>query len=347
MDKRQTEIFQFLFAKYLSQKNDYSGAILILKSVSEKPSSILFSISAPLYIDSLLNAGLKFEALNFYGKFGKVIEQNMDWEKLNDLLVKLSAVALSFNNQNLALSFLKKPLLFYPLEQSGRDAMDILSKVECSGGSLGSLYFREENMQYLSREVYKRIGKQEDSRNFILSLVGINPDKPVPLQKVDSLSLQEKERLLGVADLLVSAREYPLANKVLSYLVQSEIYSESFSRDKILDLRGRVFNSLQLPTQAAESYKELFTNIPRSKLADTAKIKYSTSLHFAGKHYEATLFASKNNIYPTKEEQDWFLFWEYYLSSRSKDAIKTAKDFLAFDSQSKVLFLLVFNIGFL
>ena len=46
--------------------------------------------------------------------------------------------------------------------------MDILSKVECSGGSVGSLYFRKKT--FLSKEVYKRIGKQPDSRNYIFSV---------------------------------------------------------------------------------------------------------------------------------------------------------------------------------
>ena len=329
MNETQQDIFKINYAKFLYKKTDYSGSILLLKPISTKQKSIVFPITAPLYLDSLLNLGLKAEALEFYRLNSSVIEQNMNWEKLNDLLVKLSNAALFFNKPNLALSFLKKPLLFYPQEKSSRDAMDILSKIECAGGSIGSLYFRDENMQYLSREVYKRIGKQPDSRNYILALVGINPFNPIPSQEVDKLSQQEKDKLLGIADLLMSAREYEIADYVLNYLSQSDSYIDPYNKDKILDMRGRVYNALHKPLKAAQAYYKLFTELPNSKLADTAKMKYTMSLHFARKHSEAAAFTSKNIIYSSKEDQNWFLFWQYYLSTQYKEAETTSTDFLS------------------
>lgn len=329
MNELQLDIFKIYFAKFLYKNKDYSGSVLLLKSISTKQKSIIFPIAAPLYLDSMLNLGLKAASLEFYTTNSSIIEQSMNWEKLNELLVKLSSAALFLNHPNIALSFLKKPLLFYPLEKSGRDAMDILSKIECAGGSIGSLYFRDENMQYLSREVYKRIGKQPDSRNYILALVGVNPLNPVPLQMVETLSSQEKEKLLGIADLLMSAREYEIADHILNYLSRSESYNDPYNKDKILDMRGRVFNALHKPIKAAQVYYKLFTELPNSKLADTAKTKYAMSLHFAHKHSEAALFTNKNNIYSFKEDQSWFLFWQYYLSSQLKEAENTAKDYLS------------------
>ncbi len=296
----QFDIFKLYFAKFLYKNNDYSGSILLLKSISSKQNSVIFPIVSPLYLESLLDLGLKAEALEYYKINASVIEQNVNLEKLNELLIKLSNAAIFFNKANLALSFLKKPLLFYPQEKSGRDAMDILSKIECAGGSIGSLYFRDENMQYLSREVYKRIGQQPDSRNYILALVGINPFNPLPIHKVENLSQQEKEKLLGIADLLMSAREYDIADNILNYLSQSGIYNDSYNKDKILDMRGRVFNALHKPLEAARVYYKLFTELPNSKLSDSAKVKYIMSLHYAHEHSEAALFASKNNVYSYK-----------------------------------------------
>jgi soluble lytic murein transglycosylase-like protein len=334
MNEIQLDIFKIYFAKFLYKNKDYSGSILLLKLISTKQKSILFPIAAPLYLDSLLDLGLKAEALDFYKINRAVIEQNTNWEKLNELFVKLSNAALFFNKPNLALLFLKKPLLFYPQEKSGREAMDILSKIECAGGSIGSLYFRDENMQYLSKEVYKRIGKQSDSRNYILALVGIDPLNPIPSQLVETLSQQEKEKLLGIADLLMSAREYQIADSVLNYLSQSGRYSDPYNKDKILDMRGRVFNALHKPLQAAQVYYKLFTELPYSKLADTAKMKYTMSLHFAQKHSEAASFTSKNIVYPSIEDQNRFLFWQYYLSSQLKEAETIANNYLSQNSSN-------------
>ncbi|APJ03356.1 hypothetical protein AXG55_05325 [Silvanigrella aquatica] len=328
MSDSQSEIYKLYYAKYLNKIQDDAGAILLLKPLIAKQQSNLNSLAAPLYLDSLLDAGLKSEALQFYNTHSSIIDQNLNWEKLNEILVKLSSAAMSFNQPNLALTFLKKPLLFYPLEKSGREAMSILSKIECSGGSIGSLYFREENMQYLSREVYKRIGKQPDSRNYILALVGINPHKPVPLDPVETLNEQEKEKLLGIAELLMSAREYSMADYVLSYLSQSENYTAFFNKDKLLDMRGRVYNALNKPIKAAQVYYKLFTELPNSKLADNAKLKYAFSLHFAHRNKEAAVFANQNNIYNSKDEQSWFLFWQYYLSNQTKEAEVIANDYL-------------------
>ncbi|KAB8032079.1 transglycosylase SLT domain-containing protein [Fluviispira multicolorata] len=328
LNSDENEIYKTLFGKYLNQQKDFSGSVLVLKSIANRSDSVLFSIISPLYIDALLSSNLKAEALDYYAKYKKVIDKNIDWEKLNELLVKLANAALTFNNPNLSLSYLKKPLLFYPLEKSGRDAMILLSTIECSGGSLGSLYFRDESMQYLSREIFKRIGKQPDSRNYILSLIGVNPASVHPAQEIESLPMTEKERLLGLANMLVTAREYYLANQMLDYLIGAKNYNEIFSRDKILELRGRVLNSLELPVKAAQNYKELFTEFPISKMAEIARIKYSTSLHFAKRHSESANYLLQNIVFPTNEEQNWSLFWQYYLSSQKNEAEKTAKNYI-------------------
>lgn len=328
LNSDEKEIFKILYAKYLISKKDYSGGVLVLKAIAHRSESILFPLIAPLYIDALLNANLKSESIHYYNKFKKAIDKNTNWEKLNEILVALANAALTFNDPNLSLSYLKKPLLFYPLEKSGRDAMAILSTIECSGGSLGSLYFRDESMQYLSREIFKRIGKQPDSRNYILSLIGVNPDKIHPQQEIDSLPMHEKEKLLEIANMLVIAREYYLANQMLDYLIVAKTYNNNFSRDKILDLRGRVLNSLELPVKAAQNYKELFSEYPNSKFAEVARIKYSSSLHFAKRHTESAQYLSQNNVFPTNDEQNWSLFWQYYLSSQKKEAEKTAKNYI-------------------
>ena len=328
MSELQSSLYRTYYAEYLYKLKDYSGAVLLLRPISGKISLITFPLIAPLYLDALLDSGLKAEAMEYYRIHSKVIEQNTNWEKLNEVLVKLSQSAMFFNQPNLALSFLKKPLLFYPLEKSGREAMDILSKIECSGSSLGSLYFREENLQYLSREVYKRIGKQPDSRNYILALVGINPFNPIPTKPIENLSSQDKEKLLGIIDLLMSAREYPIANLLLSYLSDSGNYNDILIKDRVLDMQGRVFNALNLPNKASQVYFKLFTEMPNSKLADMAKTKYAMSLHYAGKHSDSAKFSSQLNLFSAREDHDWFSFWQYYLSSQYKEAEKIGRNFV-------------------
>ena len=80
------------------------------------------------------------------------------------------------------------------------------------------------------------------------------------------------------------------------------------------------YNALNRPLKAAQVYYKLFTEFPNSKLANNAKMKYAYSLHFSHKNKEAALFASENNIFISKEDQNWFLFWQYYLSSQNKEA---------------------------
>ena len=328
MNEMQSNLFRIYYGEYLYKLKDYSGTILLLKSLSSKKNTITFPLIAPLYLDALLDSGLKAEAIEYYRVHSSIIDQNTNWEKLNDVLVKLAQAAMFFNQPNLTLSFLKKPLLFYPLEKSGREAMSILSKIECSGGSLGSLYFREENLQYLSREVYKRIGKQADSRNYILALVGINPFNPIPNKSSDTLNQQEKEKILGIIDLLMSAREYDIAELLLNYLSDSKAYNDLTIKDKILDMQGRVYNALNQPNNAAQSYYKLFTEMPNSKLADTARTKYAMSLHYAGKHSDSANFTNQMTLFNAKEDQDWFLFWQYYLSNQLNEAEKVGKNFL-------------------
>lgn len=327
MTKFQSDLFKMYHAKFLYNKKDYAGSYLLLKPLTYNQKSSLFPLISNIYLDSMLNLNLNGESLDFYTFNSNIIEQNTNWEKLNEIYVKLSNAALYFNKPNLALSFLKKPLLFYPQEKSSIEAMDILSKIECAGGSLGSLYLRDENMQYLSKEVYKRIGKHPDSRNYILALVGIDPLNPTPSQNLESLSTQDKDKLLGIADLLISAREYKIANNVLNYLSNSEKYNDPYNKDKIFDMRGKVFNALQKPLKAAEMYYKLFNEIPKSNLAENAKIKYAMSLHFAQKHADASIFISKNTLFPSKYDQNWLLFWEYYLASKFKEAESTANDY--------------------
>lgn len=332
MNELQAQLYKIYYANYLYLKKDYSGAILLLKPLAKQNKSVVFQLIAPLYLDSLLDLGLKAEALDYFKSYGNVVEQYTNWEKMNEVLVKLSQAAMFFNQFNQALVFLKKPLLFYPLEKSGRDAMDILSKVECSGGSVGSLYFREENLQYLSKEVYKRIGKQPDSRNYILALVGINPFNPVPAKSFEQLSSQEKDKILGNVDLLLSAREYGLADLVLNYLSENGNYSDLAIKDRVLDMRGRVYNALSQPNKAVQVYFKLFTEMPNSKFAEIAKMKYAVSLHYARKHLDAAQFAKQNYIFSSIEEQSWFMLWEYYLAKKYEDAENVAVNFL---SQSK------------
>ncbi|MGY3804094.1 lytic transglycosylase domain-containing protein [Pigmentibacter ruber] len=328
----QNHLYRIYYANYLYLKKDYAGAILLLKPIAKQNKLVVFQMIAPLYLDALLDAGLKAEAIDYYKSYGNIIEQYTNWEKMNEVLVKLSQASLFFSQFNQALAFLKKPLLFYPLEKSGRDAMDIVSKIECSGGSLGSLYFREENLQYLSKEVYKRIGKQPDSRNYILALVGINPFNPVPSRPFEQLSSQEKDKILGNTELLLSAREYSLADHVLNYLSENGNYSDLNIKDRILDMRGRVFNALNQPIKASQVYFKLFTEIPNSKFAEIAKMKYAVSLHYARNHIEAAEFAKKNYIFSTIEEQNWFILWEYILAKKYDEAESVAINFL---NQSK------------
>lgn len=329
MSLLELDIFKIYHAKYLYLKNDYAGAILLLKPLANKGKSILSPLVSPLYLDALLDLGLRAEALDYYKKNSEIVEQNLDWETLNSIYVKLASAAVYFNQFNLALNFLKKPLLFYPVEKAGRESMVILAKIECAGGSIGSLYFREENMMYLSREIFRRIGNQTDSKNYVLALIGINPQDPLPKVKVDKLSIQEKLKILSIADLLINSREYQLADIVLEYLSEAEMYIEPFSKDKILDMRGRVFNALQKPLKAAQSYFRIFNEMPTSKLADTAKLKYAMSLHYARNNSESAQFSIANQIYTSREEQSWFTFWQYYLSSQFLEAENKAKEYVS------------------
>lgn len=332
MTELQKQLYRVYYARFLYLKKDYSGTVLLLKPLAKQNKLEIFQIIAPLYLDALLDLGLKAEALDYYKLHGSIVEQYTNWEKMNEVLVKLSEAAMSFKQFNYALTLLKKPLLYYPLEKSGREAMDILSKVECSGGSLGSLYFREENLQYLSKEVYKRIGKQPDSRNYILALVGINPFNPIPIKPFEQLSIQEKEKIVANTELLMSAREYLLADLVLNYLSENEKYTDLQLKDKILDMQGRVYNALNKPAKSAEFYLKLFTEVPNSKLVEVAKMKYAVSLHYARKHSVAADYLKDNYVFPSLEEQNWFLFWQYYLAKNFDEAEKVAIKFL---SQSK------------
>ena len=72
-------------------------------------------------------------------------------------------------------------------------------------------------------------------------MVGINPFNPVPAKSFEQLSSQRKDKILGNVDLLLSAREYGLADLVLNYLSENGNYSDLAIKDRVLDMEVAVF----------------------------------------------------------------------------------------------------------
>ncbi len=329
----QKMVFALLHAKHLATNRDFAGALLLLRPLvapqEERPHAFfnVFPLAAPVYLECLLRAHLWHEALSFYAQHEHILEQSFHWEKQNELFVELSKAALFFDNVPLAVQFLQKPLLWFPKEAVGQEAMAVLSRIECVESPLknGNSFLSPDNMHEVAKEVYKKIGKHtQSSQSYLLALMGVpvgalqRPELLIPAQSVDTLSAAQKARLLGLCELLVFVREYTLAQTVLKYLSKATLFDHVFEQEKILDLSGRVWNALHRPLEAANFYHTLFTKLPGVPLAAGAKLKYALSLHYGKKHEKALQFSLQNNVFETASENIWFAFWQGFL----------AKDFL-------------------
>jgi soluble lytic murein transglycosylase len=315
----QKLIYLILKSEYYFSVRDYSKVVLILKPFVYEKENKFFEKIGPLYIKSLIELKLKFEACNFFSKYYENLQKIINWEEFNEISVKIAEFLVKNNMQLLAESYLKKPLLYFPLYESSIKAYALASEMECSQNKLYLYQNLNRLNYYISDEIiFNRISNNKYSREFILASHNIDENKQDFLIKVDELDLKIKEKMLEKLKILVAAREYLVAKRIVDYLYQSKKYSADFQRDEILFYRGRIYNSIYQPIIAAESYQEIFEKFPNSSFAKNAKIRYVLSLQYAKKYSKSISFIENNNVFKNKSEDYFFLFWHSYLNQDYK-----------------------------
>lgn len=311
--KEQSTIYNLIRARFYFAKKDYARCIILLKNDAYDKKHVYYDMISILYMNSLIKLNLKFEAMDYFEKNSRQFEAYLNWDDYNKLTVDISSFLIDFGYMEKALTYLNRPLLYFPLYHSGVLAMNLLSKIECSDYAIGEQFHTDKNKKLLSSQIFNRTAFNDYAKNFVLALANINEKKIIPKEPVDQLSSKEKEDLLDNLKVLISSRDYNLAKILVDYLDEAKIFTNDFKKDEILFYKGRIYNSLNEPKVSATSYQFLFEKYPHSTYAKTARTRYALSLQYAGKYQKSALFVKDNPIYESSNENDFFQFWLHYL----------------------------------
>ncbi|MES2616030.1 MAG: hypothetical protein V4591_11520, partial [Bdellovibrionota bacterium] len=177
----QKQIYDLIRAKIFFVKNDYASVILLLKSSAFDENQVYFNMTSALYLKSLVALNLKFEAINYFERYSNLLITILNWDDYNSLAVEISSFLIDLQQNEKAFVYLKKPLLYFPLYHSGNMAMQLLTKIECSGNTIGEQFHNKKNSSILDDQIFNRIAFNEYAKNFVLAMVDIDEANLIPL----------------------------------------------------------------------------------------------------------------------------------------------------------------------
>lgn len=290
-----------------------------------------FILSA--YVRNLIGAKLIEEANGFLSIYsGFVAREFSDFELDNERLeISTTQFDLGFKDEafdtwlDLARSF--------PITRESRAAVKLLNQHFCDRFRFESLWPTLEASRKQGRDILYFMGGLPDIRQFVFALANFDETQPIPNTKPNNLSADKLNELLETLDFLVSAREYPLALKVVGYLrkvyTTQNIANVAAQFDRFLFLEGRTFNSSQQPKMAAQSYKVLYSRFPKSRYAEQGRARYSYSLHFDKNYRDASRsFLSMPGNAKRKLINTWNAMWSAYLANDSSTALPLLQKFI-------------------
>ncbi|MBX9704129.1 MAG: transglycosylase SLT domain-containing protein, partial [Silvanigrellaceae bacterium] len=227
-----------------------------------------------------------------------------------------------------AVKLLGEVLEYYPISQSSSSAITLLNKIECE--NLFNIYSYSSiiSKKYLSKKWAKHVGIREDVKNLLLAQNGLNIENIKNQLKNTKPAFEEKIKLLKSAESLFAFREYRVALEILHYLDSLKIKDVQFPKDTLLEYLGRVYNALNNPNKAAESYKRFFQSFPDSPKVKSILERIGKSLHFDRRFFDAAMFLENKKIVTRDNRDNWFIFWNYYLSRNYKKAKLIAEKML-------------------
>ncbi len=164
--------------------------------------------------------------------------------------------------------------------------------------------------------IFKRLGNNSDYREFALRIGGLEQSLSNAFLSKGGFTPEVRAALIADAEWFMDAREYEPASRILLALNSTSEGNPQLGADKVGFLLARCANSLNQPLLAAEQYRKVFTDFPRSSFASQAKRNFILSLHYAKKHDQvAAQIGQLSKSDPgLAKGLKWLKFWSYYLA---------------------------------
>lgn len=282
-----------------------------------------FILSA--YVRSLIGAKLIAEANGFLSGYSGFVSREFSDFELDFERLEISKTQFDLGLKDEAFNTWMDLARSFPITRESRAAVKLLNQHFCDRFRFEALWPTLEASRKQGRDILYFMGGVPDMRQFVFALANFDETQPVPKTKPKDLAANDLRDLLETLDFLVSAREYPLALELVTYLrkvyTSQNIMNIASQFDRFLFLEGRTFNSSQQPNQAARSYKVLFSQFPKSRYAEQGRARYSYSLHFNKSYQEASRsFLTMPGNAKRKLINMWNAMWSSYLANDAATA---------------------------
>ncbi len=168
----------------------------------------------------------------------------------------------------------------------------------------------------VATSIFRRLGNNSDYRGFALRVGGLEQSTSNEFLSKGGFTPEVRAALTADAEWFMDVREYEPASRILLALSAAKGGESQSGADKIGFLLARCANSLNQPLLAAEQYRKVFTDFPRSSLAGQAKRNFILSLHYAKKHDQvvAQIVQLSKSDPGLAKGMKWLKFWSYYLA---------------------------------
>ena len=303
-------------SSYLRFQSDCAGAALLLQPLLNQDNPFQ-KIIVKDYIECGIEAGL-IDAVSYYLKNLPSGKRLIEQDKIKKYEREIATQYLTLGHFNKAEMYLLSDpfLIFDPLlsRSTADEWEDFLCKNPQIFQKIQAKLTVQESRAF-GQTLFRRLGALPDIKEYVLSIGDIWKEKFVTLS-----SIQEIENHF---EFLTRLREYRMAKDLFSF--QERKNPEVSSSPQILLHLGRVYNALNQPDMAKESYKKIVKEFPQSALAKQARQRLMTSLMYHKDYDAAYQLASAISREQKNTEVVFTKFWSRVRARKWKELLNDSR----------------------